>query len=311
MSDEQPPTRADLRAAARRAAEEFDGVLTLRRLRALGYDHRAVGREVSAERWRRHGVHTVAVHTGALSEAARRWRAVWEVAEKVALLDGVSALQAAGMTGFTEEVVHVSVPRNARCPRVAGVRVHRVARTPHERLGAGLPRTRVEVAAVRAAHWAVSDRQAALILCLVVQQRLTTGPRLLAAAATVRGRARRALVRQVASDVADGAHSLGELDFGRLCRAHGIRAPLRQVVRTTASGRVYLDVRWAGSRLVVEVDGAGHRVGLAVTDDNLRQNDVVLGDDRVLRIDLVGMRLQEAAFMAQVRRGLATDGGCV
>ena len=305
------PTRKELRAAAVLTAEDHGGVLTLRRLRGLGYDHRAVAREVTADRWSRHGRHTVALHTAELSEQARRWRAVWEVAERAALLDGVSALQAAGLTGFTEDVVHVSVPRNARCPAVHGVRVHRVTRTARERLGDGLPRTRVEVAAVRAAHWAVSDRQAALILCMVVQQRLTTGERLLAATSTVTGRSRRAFVRQVVRDVADGAHSLGELDFGRLCRATGIPAPDRQVVRTTASGRIYLDARWAGSRLVVEIDGAGHRSGLAVTDDNLRQNAVALGDDRVLRIDLVGLRLERAAFMAQVRQGLAAGGGCV
>ena len=51
-------------------------------------------------------------------------------------------------------------------------------------------------------------------------------------------------------------------------------------------------------------------MGLAVTDDNLRQNAVVLDDDRVLRLDLIGMRLFEAEFMAQVRQGLGDD-GCV
>lgn len=285
-------------------------MLSLGRLGDLGYDHAAVRREVEAERWVRHGRHTVALHSGELSDTARSWRAVWEVAEQVALIDGVSALRAAGLTGFTDPLVHVSVPRNARCPRPEGVRIHRLARTAQERLGTGLPRTRVEVAALRAAHWAVSDRQAALILCLVVQQRLTTGARLVAATAGVRGRTRRGFVRQVVEDIADGAHSLGELDFARLCRAHGLPEPDRQVLRTTPAGRIYLDVRWAGSRLVVEIDGGGHRVGLAVTDDNLRQNAVVLGDDRVLRIDLIGMRLVEAEFMAQVHQGLAED-GCV
>jgi len=286
-------------------------VLTLQRLVDLGYDHRAIGREIAAERWRRHGRRTVAVHTGDLCDLAHRWRAVWEVAERAALLDGVTALQAAGLTGFSEPILHVSVPRNARCPVAEGVRTHRVSRGPGERHGTGLPRTGVELAAVRAAHWAVSDRQAALLLCLVVQQRLTTGARLLAAAQTAPGRRRRAFVRQVALDVSDGAHSLGELDFARLCRRYGIPAPERQVVRTTPAGRVYLDVRWAGSRLVVEIDGAGHRVGLAVTHDNLRQNDIVLGDDRVLRIDLVGMRLFESAFMRQVKQGLGAALGCV
>lgn len=246
-------SRTELRAAAALAAQEFDGVLTLRRLVALGDDHRAIGREVRAELWRRHGRHTVAVHTGDLSDHARRWRAVWEVAENVAMLDGVSALHAAGLTGFTDPAVDVSVPRNARCPEPDGVRVHRVRRTPRERHGAGLPRTRVEVAAIRAAHWAVSDRRAALVLCLVVQQRLTTGDRLVEAA---------------------------------------------------PGGSVYLDVRWAASRLVVEIDGAGHRWGLAVTDDNLRQNELVLATDRVLRFDVLALRLHEQEVMAQVRRGL-------
>ena len=112
-------------------------------------------------------------------------------------------------------------------------------------------------------------------------------------------------MRQVLRDVTDGAQSLGELDFAEMCRRHGIPAPDRQVLRRTALGRIHLDARWKGSRFVVEIDGAGHRVGLAVSDDNLRQNEVVLGDDRVLRIDLVGLRVHEVAFMRQVRRAVS------
>jgi hypothetical protein len=274
------------------------------RLSRLGYDHAAIAREVSNDRWTRLGAHTVALHTGMVDAAALRWRAVWEVAEGVALVDGVSALHAAGLTGYTDEVVHVSVPRGARCPQVGGVRVHRVTRRVDEAMGGGLPRTRVEVAALRGAAWARSDRQAALILCLVVQQRLTTGSRLLSTLTVVRNRGRRPFVRQVLRDLSQGAESLGELDFAELCRRHGIPQPDRQVLRRTALGRVYLDARWKGSRFVVEIDGAGHRVGLAVTDDNLRQNEVTLGDDRVLRIDLIGLRVHEVAFMQQVRRAV-------
>lgn len=91
---------------------------------------------------------------------------------------------------------------------------------------------------MRAAHGAVSDRQAALVMCLVAQQRLTTGARLVEATARVTGRRRRAFVHRVAVDVADGAHSLGELDFGGMCRRHGIPVPERQVVRTTPTGRI-------------------------------------------------------------------------
>ena len=284
-------------------------MLTQGRLAELGYDHAAISREVDNDRWLRLGTHTVMLHTGEVGTAALRWRAVWEVAEHVALVDGVTALLAAGLTGYTEDVVHVSVPRGAQCPRVDGVRVHRVTRGAGEAVGAGLPRTRVEIAALRAAAWARTDRQAALLLCLVVQQRLTTGARLLSALTVVRNRGRRPFVRRVLRDVTDGAQSLGELDFAQMCRRHGIPPPDRQVLRRTARGRVYLDARWAGRRLVVEIDGAGHRVGLAVTDDNLRQNEVALGDDRVLRIDLVGLRVHEVAFMQQVRRALMPGRG--
>ena len=69
-------------------------------LQLLGVDDRMIRREVAAGRWRVHGRQTVAVHTGPLSEEAHRWRAVWETGSRIAALDGVTALQAAGMTGF-------------------------------------------------------------------------------------------------------------------------------------------------------------------------------------------------------------------
>ena len=304
MPEQPPPTRRERRRAAVQVAAGFDGALTLGRLARLGYDHAAVAREVDADRWTRLGTHTVVLHTGPVGAAALRWRAVWEAAEDVALVDGVTALHAAGLTGYTEDMLHLSVPRGARCRGVEGVRIHRVTRRAGEAVGSGLPRTRVEVAALRAAAWARSDRQAALILCLVVQQRLTTGARFLSALPAVRNRGRRPFVRQVLRDIADGAQSLGELDFAQMCRRHGIPPPDRQVLGRTALGRIYLDARWRGSRFVVEIDGAGHRVGLAVTDDNLRQNEVVLGDDRVLRIGLIGLRVHERVSMQQVRRAV-------
>lgn len=283
--------------------------MSRRLLAGLGVDRDAVAREISGGRWASHGRHTVAVHRGPLPPAALRWRALWEVGHGVALLDGVSSLVVAGLEGFHEPAIHVSVTRNARCQPIAGVRIHRVRRLDGEQSGVGrVPRTTPEVAVVRAAGWAVSDRQAALVIAMSVQQRIVAPHRLLASASKVRTRGRRPFIRRVARDVADGAQSLGELDFAALCRRYDLPAPDRQVVRRGPRGRIYLDVRWARSALVVEIDGAGHRVGLAVTSDNLRQNAMALEGDRVLRIDLLGMRLHEAEFMRQVRRGL---GRCV
>ncbi len=291
-------------ASARRhlaatAAEPFGGVLSRALLTDLGIDRKAVAREVAAERWLLVGRLTVLTNTGIVSDRASRWRAVWECGPDVAL-DGVSALHAAGVRGFDKMCVHVSAPRERHRQPVDGVRVHRLTRLSDEIVAAGIPRVRPAIAAVRAAHWATSDRQAALLLVLPVQQRIVTGSQLLAAAGSVHGRRRRQLVRQLVRDVADGAQSLGELDFAALCRRRGLPSPDRQVVRRSPQGRVYLDVRWSTLRLVVEIDGVGHRWGLAVTDDNLRQNRVVIGGDVVLRIDLVGLRLTPDTFMDQL-----------
>lgn len=300
------PTRRERRAAAVAEAWLTGGVLSRHDLRRLGFDRNAVAREVAAGRWQMHGRHTVAVHTGPLGVEASRWRAVWEVSRTRSVADGVTALQAAGLSGYADDMVHLSVPHATTHPPVRGVRVHAVCRRPAwQVIGSGLPRTRPAVAAVRAAQWALSDRQASLLLVMPVQQRLVTGAQLTDAAARVPGRARRALIREVVADIVDGTHALGELDFARLCRRHRIPRPDRQVVRRLPNGTAYLDARWDAARLVVEVDGSGHRQGLAVTADNLRQNDVTLTRDIVLRIDVLGLRVAEEQFMAQVSSALA------
>ncbi|MGO4599966.1 hypothetical protein [Terrabacter sp. 2RAF25] len=289
---------------ARTIADAQGGVASRRQLYAAGLSEIHVRRAVESGRWQMHGRQTVAVHTALLDLVARRWRAVWEVGESIAAIDGATALQAAGLTGYADDRVHVSVKHNHNTAPVSGVTIHKVIRrVPGEVLDDGVPRVRPAVAAVRAAHWAVSDRQAALVLLMTVQQKLTTPGLLAAAQRSVRGRTRRAFIRSVVRDIAFGVESLGELDFALRCRQRGLPEPSRQVVRHGARGRVYLDVRWDCCGLVVEIDGAHHREGLNVMLDNLRQNDLVLTGDRVLRIDVIGLRLEPERFLDQVEAG--------
>ena len=260
-----------------------------------------VRREVAAERWATHGHQTIAMTTAPLGVTARRWQAVWEVGRKVAALDGVTAMQHAGLSGFEDDVVHVSVKHTVEVEPLPGVRIHKVVRRVEDELvGAGIPRTRPAVAAIRAAHWAASDRQAALVLVMPVQQRLCTGAQLVGAETLVRGRNRRRLIRLLVHDIADGAHSLGELDVVEGSRRRGLPPPTRQEVRRLPGGTAYLDLAWREARLAVEVDGAGHARGLQLVDDGLRQNAVVLGDDLVLRVSLVGWRLTPEAYLDQI-----------
>lgn len=290
------------------AARETDFAISRRRLRELDVDRFQQKRQVSAGRWVTVGRQTVSVRDAPLGEVAARWRAVWEVGEAVAVVDGVSALHAAGLKGWSDPVVHVSVSHRHRVPPVEGVRIHKIGhRVEGELIGAGLPRTRPEVAAIRAAHWAVSDRQAATIVAMSVQQRLTTGEQLLAARRVVQGRSRRQFISDVVQDVADGAHSLHELDFAAACRARGLPEPTRQVVRNLPDGRIYLDVWFEEHGLAVEIDGAGHLWGLSGVDDAFRANEVVIDGDRVLRVNIIGWRLDRSGYMDQVVAALSSD----
>ncbi|HET6667160.1 MAG TPA: hypothetical protein VFG98_07760 [Intrasporangium sp.] len=277
------------------------GVAHRRDLRAAGLTRFDVASEVAAGRWRTGGRHTVVLGSEAPAGEALLWRAVWESGSG-AVLDGVAALVAAGLKNFDPERIDVSLPANNRHRPVDGVRLHR-RREVGPTLSAGLPRVRPELATIRGARWAKSDRQAALIVCLVVQQRLVPPERIQAAWNGLARKPRGSILAQVIRDVCDGVHSLGELDFARLCREHGLPEPSRQVVRTLPGGRVYLDVAWEDIALVVEIDGGDHALALSPVDDALRQNAVVLAGEPVLRIPVLGLRLAPDRFMAQVVEG--------
>ena len=302
MSDGRPArlTRAERARRAVPLAAQHDGVVHRRDLRAAGVDRADVRTEVAAGRWTLHGVHTVQIGTGPLSAEADRWRAVWESGSG-AVLDGASALHAIGLTGYTTNLVEVTVPRANRRHEVAGVRSRR-RRVLGPLTRVGVPRVRPEWAALRAAEWARTDREAVLVLCLVVQQRLTHPDRLLAAWSGVKVSRRRKLLHAVIGDICDGAHSLGELDFAGLCREAGLPEPSRQVMRHGPRGRVYLDVAWEDVGLVLEIDGGHHALALNPVDDALRQNEVTLRSEMVLRVPVLGLRLQRELFMEQVVR---------
>ena len=79
---------------------------------------------------------------------------------------------------------------------VDGVILHRL-RTMSATIGAGIPRAHPAEAAIHAAQWASSDRQAALLLCLVIQQRLTRPIDLVRAWQDVQRSRRRAFIAAV------------------------------------------------------------------------------------------------------------------
>lgn len=281
------------------------GSISRRQLYGAGLTRAEVTAELRSGRWQRLGRQTVGI--GDRSVLGLWWRALLEVGADAAL-DGVTALVAAGLRNF-EDVVHVSVSKGTRYRRSAGVIVHETRRRrPDDLVAAGPPRVRAEVAAVRGALWARSDRQAALVIAMTVQQRLTTPGPLWDAVESVRRDRRRSLIRSVTRDVLNGSESLGELDFARMCRRAGLPTPDRQVVRIIPGGRAYLDCRFDRYRVVVEIDGIHHLEPDNWISDALRQNEVTIGSDRVLRIPVIGLRVRGEEFIDQLRRVLVSAG---
>lgn len=289
-------------------AEMQEHLLSRRQLFAGGVTRASLRANLQAGRWRAWGRHTIALHSGPLAQRALWWRAVIEAGPR-AMLDGVSALQAAGLSGVDSDTVRVSVPRGARVPKVAGATVRQTRRlSRHDLAGPGLPRVRPDAAVVRAALWARSDKQATFFLTAAVQQRLCRPEDVARAVLGIRRHRRRRLLLDVSTQLLDGVRALGELDFARLCVEHGLPRPERQSLRRTARGTAYLDVEWPQYAVVAEIDGVHHLSAPVAVDDALRQNSVVLQHAVVLRIPHLGLRVAPAEFMAQVRRALVQGG---
>lgn len=283
MSDsgemDDPVDRIDLRAvrarrvlAALAIARGQGGVVSLAQLRTVGVTRSQVRAQVAARRWQRVHSQVVATHTGPLPEWGKLWAAVLEGGPE-AYLDGASALIAGGMTGFTWDHIRVSVPLEARARSAPGLLIRRTRRHDADVVvGSGVPRARPDVAAVNAAMWATSDKQAALLLTIPVQQRLTTAERIGQSLIVVRRDVRRAFLHATILDLLDGVRSIGEAEFAAECRRRGLPVPSRQVVRKGRDGRYYLDVYWEEWGVVVEIDGIQHTWATNVVGDALRQN---------------------------------------
>ncbi len=280
-----------------------------RQLYAAGLTRAEVRANLRARRWQEVGRHVLVVHTGPLELATLLWAAQLSGGPR-ARLDGASALIAAGLIGFDVTVHRVSVPRGARTFRDAlvDVRQTRRWRPDDEFRGPGPRRTLPEVAAVRGALWARSDRQAALLLTMAVQQGIVPADRIARELLHITKAPRLALVVAVVHDLLGGVRSLAELDFAGQCRTRGLPEPSRQVVRRAANGRYFLDVLWEEWGVVVEIDGIQHALAQEIVLDALRHNDVTLGNLTVLRLPVLGLRVAADEFFAQIERALLDAG---
>ena len=285
------------RLTAAGLARGQSGVVSRRQLYGAGVPRWLPLLELRTGRWQRTGRQTLALHNGPLDAATRRWVAVLELGPRAAL-DGVSALQAAGLEHLADDVLTVAVPRGTRRRRLRGVRIRETRRLRQDDVvRTGVPRTMPAVAAVHAALWAASDKQATFFLTLAVQQGLCRPSDLSDAATAVRRHARRRLLSQVVLDLADGSRSLGELDVARAMRSRGLPEPVRQAVRQRPSGTEYLDADFPSYAVSLEVDGWQHDLPQQRLADLLRDLGLATEGRTTVRIPLVAWRLDEAAVL--------------
>jgi very-short-patch-repair endonuclease len=287
------------------------GIVSRTQLYRLGLSRAEVRAEVRAARWQRVGRHCIATHSGPITLEGRHWVAVLEAGPR-AFIDGDSALVLAGLKHYTPVSIRVTVPRGARVRhRGTSLDIRQTRRWAREDLEpGGVPRARVVVAAIRAALWAKSDRQAALLLTMVVQQGLVTVAALSAEMLRVRRDRRRGLLHEVLLELAGGVRSLNELDVLRGCRERGLPEPDLQALRRTRAGSYYLDFRWSTWRVVLEVDGIQHAWAQLLVSDALRHNRIALSGDVVLRLPVLGLRACPDEFFDQLEEALRSAGWC-
>ena len=65
---------------------------------------------------------------------------------------------------------------------------------------------------------------------------------------------------------------------------------------------------WVPWGLVVEIDGIHHAWFKNIVGDAVRHNDLVLNRDLVLRVPVLGLRLEPETFFAQIEQGLRDRG---
>jgi hypothetical protein len=284
-----------------------DRVVSRQQLAAAGYNAQAVGRRIDAGDWQALGA-AIVLHSGEISGRQHQWIAML-TAPGFAAISGRTATTQFGLRGFVPNSIDVLIPFSTKPAALVGVRWRRIrdfdslaiAQRP------GPATVTRERAVLDAASWTPDARVACALLAAAVQQRVTPIAMLRSQFSDDAVRRHHAIFGLILADIEGGADSLGEIDLGRLARKAGLPPPIRQSIRRDLAGRRrYLDADFG--TFVVEVDGGLHLRAQTYWNDAHRQNELVLGGDRILRFPTIAIRLDEETVVRQLRRAKAIFG---
>jgi hypothetical protein len=197
-------------------------------------------------------------HTGPPSWIQRAWAGV--LFYEPAALGGLSALRAVTGPGWRrspdDQPIEIVVDPYRTVRRVDGYEPRRRSGLDLEVLwNVSPPRLRTEQATLDVAARTVRELDVVGLFADVCQRRRTTAFRLVQALDERKRIGRRAWLRAVLLDIADGTHSVLEHGYlTRVERAHGLPRGKRQV-RSVGGPRRYRDIVYPAYGLAVEPDG--------------------------------------------------------
>lgn len=304
-------------------ASEFDwliaeqtAVLTTAQAKAF-FTPGVVYGHLRQRRWRRlcHGV--LLAENGRLMRDQQLWAAVL-AAGNGARLAGQAAAIEGGVKGLRTDLIDVllpterrwNVPRPRLAPDMPEVRIHRTAILParHQQIGRP-PRTTVARAMIDAAAWAQNDEEARNLIAGACQQGRVATAALRNVLDLFPNIRRHHLMITTIADVEGGATALSEINLLQLCQRFRLPAPDLQRRRIDDSGRNrYVDAEWTGARLLVEIDGGHHMDVRHWAADMLRQNQIWVAGDRILRFPAWLVRSEPATVAHQIRSALIAAG---
>ena len=270
-----PAMAPRLTSEARALLRRQRNVLADWQAHAVGLNRRRLLRATS-DGWSQVSPHVFAAFDTEAAPEQLRMAGLLEAGPGSALA-GCSALVESGWRGSERGIVDVHTLRGRRHrfePLPSWLRLHH----PHDEPAAGglPPRTRAARAALDAASWARSDREAVMVLASSVQQGLTQ-PRHLERELAAGQRRRAACIRDALMDLSEGATSSNEIVFLRQCRARSLPRPRMQTNRVGGRRRTDAEFRMPNGRLlIVEIDGIGHLDVSSWHSDVARHNELAV-----------------------------------
>lgn len=279
-----------------------DMVVSRPQLASFGYDSDAARRRTTAREWQKVG-NAFVLHSGVPTGAQVQWAAVL-TAPGLAAVTGRTGAAQYGLRGFEPVAVDVLLKRGDGSPhQIEGVHWHESRRFCALDIppSFGVPTASRGRAIIDAAAWTPKPRVACALMAASVQQGVVPVSALRKELTAAGGLRHGTILRSILADIEGGADSLSEIDFIKLARKAGLRPPIQQSIRFDSAGRRrYLDADFG--TFVAEVDGGVHLNAPNYWADQRRQNDLVLGGDRILRFSSFAIRLDEDVVIAQLRR---------